>query len=95
VSPREVIWIDLDHETRVMRVSYSDHMRVEKQMRSGQIAETWLRDQLRNGPRASAELKRLAHEAGIAPITLQRTATRIGVISTYQGRNTFWWISDL
>jgi hypothetical protein len=76
-------------------MGYSDHMRVDKQMRSGQVAETWLREQLRNGSRASAELKRMALEAGIVTITLTRTAERIGVVSTYQGRNTFWSLSEV
>jgi hypothetical protein len=50
----------------------------------------WLGEQLANGPVPSALIRENAAKVGISSASLYRAADKMGVESTYVGRNTVW-----
>jgi hypothetical protein len=53
-------------------------------------AETFLHEELKNGPRAEREMIELARQLGIHPKTLERAREKRGIVTSKAGKDAGW-----
>ena len=64
--------------------------RTSKPMNKVGEAETFLHEELRNGPRAAREMIELARQLGIHPKTLERAREKRGIVTSKAGKDAGW-----
>jgi hypothetical protein len=64
--------------------------RTGKPMNKVGEAETFLHEELKNGPRAAREMIELARQLGIHPKTLERAREKRGIVTSKAGKDAGW-----